>query len=147
MPCMHRHAITARGNPQRLLRVEVEGFLIGRKATEDFECLPFHFFFFAGYVRDDVIQYIDSADAWISRPRNSLHSSDDHLIDCSEFGFESSERNDECGRGTVRVGDYESLLEGRRVEGLLVGDYGEVVGVYEGDEEGHGGVAAVVFGV
>lgn len=34
---------------------------------------------------------------------------------------------------------------GGRVQGLLVGEDGEVVGVDEGDEEGDGGVSSVVF--
>lgn len=62
-----------------------------------------------------------------------------------EFRLEGGEGDDDSDDGAVGVADEKALFEG--VLGALVGNDGEVVEVYGGDDEGDEGVAAVVFGV
>jgi hypothetical protein len=57
------------------------------------------------------------------------------------------ERDDDSSCRAIGVSDDETFFERRRVEKLLLGDYGEVEGVDEGYHEGYVGISTEVFGV
>lgn len=113
--------------------------------AEDFGCFPFDFLFFAGNVRDDVVEDVHAGDAGVAAAGDGLEGGDGDGGEAAEGVVEGFERDDETGGGAVGVGDDEAF--GEVVLEALVGDHGEVGGVDEGDHEWGDGVAAVVFGI
>ena len=94
---------------------------------------------------DHVINHIHAAHAGVARAADGLHGHDAHGADLAELSLEGGERDDEADNGAVGVADEEALVEA--VDFSLVGDEVEMREVDGGHDEGHEGVAAVVFGV
>lgn len=115
------------------------------ETAEDFQDLPLHLLLFSTYIGHDVVEHIERRRAWVSRARDRLKSSDEAGVEGSKRTLKSGEGDDEARGGAVGVGDDESFAEGRRVEGALVGDDGEVRGVDEWNDERDVWIPTVVF--
>lgn len=117
----------------------------GVEAAEDLESFPFHLFFLARDERNNIINDIKGGNAWVTSTRDGLHCLDEDTVERAKGILKGLERDDKASSGTIGVGDDKAL--GKRVKGALVGNEGEMGGVDGGNNEGNGGVAAVVFGI
>src|SRR5579883_36290 len=133
----HRDAIAVRAHfgGQR-----VDG--VAAEVAQDFLRFLLHFLFFAADERDDVGVDVHGGDAGIACAGNGLHGSGDHGGDAELF--QRRERHGQNHGGAIRVG-YDHAFPAAFT--LLERNDLEMIGIDFGDEQGHIGIHAVVFGV
>lgn len=105
----------------------------------------FELVFLARDEGDDVVDDVHAADTGVAGARDGLHGDDRDLVDGAELGLQGGKGNDDANDGAVGVADQEALFQ--TVVFPLVVDDVQVRQVDGGDDQGHEGVAAVVFGV
>ena len=137
------HAITRSRDAQRALLLQHRS--IPRQGTQDLARLVLELILLARDEGHDVIEDVHGADARVSGSGDGLHRDDGGEVDGAEGGLQGGEGHGYAYDGAVGVADEEALGEGAGL--ALVGDEVEVVEVDGGDDEGHVGVLAVVFGV
>nr|POE73246.1 hypothetical protein CFP56_73760 [Quercus suber] len=137
----HGHARTGAGD------LEVGGFLerggVPVDAAQDLARFALQLVFFAGDVRDDVVEDVHAADARVPGARESLERDHGAFFDRAEFCLEGGEGDHEADDGAVGVADLEALLEAPFF--TLVGDEGQMREVHGRDHEGHKWMASVVL--
>lgn len=136
-------AVAGGGDAEPLL-VNKGGAVVGDGA-EDLAGLGLELVLLAADEGDDVVNHVHARHARVAGARDGLHGDDADLGDGAKGGLQRRKGDDEPDDGAVGVAHEEAL--GEAVVRALVRNEVEVRQVDRGDDEGHEGILAVVFGV